>query len=247
VPQTKIVFFKVPLNRSDQEDKDYLIFQARTEMRYGLSSDLEVYGYVRGSYLDGGQSTDYEVIYKRNPVTKKMDPYHVRTWQDTFKFDDLSLGLKYQFSPDNDTPALLGYLETAVVENTSYVSAKPRIDYGEAWQAGLTTYRQFRPAVLSLALGYHHTPSRKTHYYTYDRYRFNHGDTFYVNTAIDVEITPKSSGAVGITFIEDAGTNANVSWAVALTEKTILAVHLSYGLSGDNNPTTGGFNLGYAF
>jgi len=69
-------------------------------------------------------------------------------------------GVNHRFSPENDTPALLGFIETALIENVGSSNTKAFV-HGKTWHAGLTAYRSIDPVVLSLTAGYSYTAPRK--------------------------------------------------------------------------------------
>jgi len=68
--------------------------------------------------------------------------------------------VNHRFSPENDTLALLGFIETALIENVGSSNTEELV-YGKTWNAGLTAYRSIDPIVLSLTAGYSYTAPRK--------------------------------------------------------------------------------------
>jgi hypothetical protein len=102
-------------------------------IRYGLTQNLEVY--TRGSYL---YSYDQSIVSERsNSVTEK-------------KFVSAWLGANYQFSADNDTPALLGFIEVSAYERhqKEYYYNRPLDNRSLVF--GVTAYRAIDPVVISL-------------------------------------------------------------------------------------------------
>lgn len=55
----------------------------------------------------------------------------------------------YSFSQDNDTPALLGSIETSIFEKHS-----DKLVHEKSWLLSLSTYRAIVPIVLSLSSAY---------------------------------------------------------------------------------------------
>ena len=108
-------------------------------VRYGINPKLETY--ARASYV--------------NNDTRLSDASGILTQSDA-DFNSAWLGLNYQFSEDNDTPAMLGYIEGALLEkrNDSTSSAK-------SWVVGLSTYRALDPIVLTLSTAYGFNQVRK--------------------------------------------------------------------------------------
>ena len=97
-------------------------------LRYGLTAEAELYG--RASYL-------YSSV-------RSNDLSGIKSDSDS-RFVDSWLGVNYQFSQDNDTPALLGFIEGALYEKHEESNSS-----GKSWSLGLTTYRAIDPVVLSL-------------------------------------------------------------------------------------------------
>lgn len=114
-------------------------------LRYGLSGDTELYS--RFSVLTN--------------TTRSQGPSGTAV-QDGERFADAWLGINHRFIKEGNTPALLGFLEVAVAEN----SAAPPSDstdliHGKSWLAGFTTYRAIDPLVLAATLAYRSNLSRR--------------------------------------------------------------------------------------
>ena len=60
-------------------------------------------------------------------------------------FTNSWVGLNYQLSQDNDTPALLAFFESALYEKHQKGSSS-----GKSWLFGITIYRSIDPVVLSI-------------------------------------------------------------------------------------------------
>lgn len=96
--------------------------------RYGVSHKAEVY--TRSSYL-----------YRNT----RLDGLSGTESSNKNRFVDSWLGLNYQFSQDNDTPAFLGFVEGALYEKHQKSHSS-----GKSWKVGATVYRAIDPVVLSL-------------------------------------------------------------------------------------------------
>lgn len=101
-------------------------------IRYGLTQRAEAY--TRVSYLY--RSTRSSDLLGTN---NNNENYFVDSW----------LGFNYQFSQDNDTPAILGFIEYALYENHQNSSSR-----GKSWTLGMTTYRAIDPIVLSITAAF---------------------------------------------------------------------------------------------
>lgn len=111
---------------------------ATVGLRYGLTSNAEIY--TRASYLyRDNRSSGLSGI--ENETTDQL----VDSW----------LGLNYQFSQDNETPALLGFVEEALYEKHIKDTSS-----GKSTLFGMTTYRAIDPIVLSLSTAYRWNQAR---------------------------------------------------------------------------------------
>jgi len=114
-------------------------FALQLGIRYGVLENTELYGKLTGhaSHL--------------RPNTTNSG------WQ--LQGRHLTLGVNHRFSPDTDTPALLGFLDVLAVENIRE-SGAPKLIHAQTWQAGVSTYRSIDPVVLSLTAVYRYAGSR---------------------------------------------------------------------------------------
>ena len=109
-------FVTIPaLIGESQGNSDTLV--ATLGLRYGLTSKSEIYS--RASFLhNSSRSSDLSVI------SSDSDD----------RFADAWAGVNYQFKNDNDTPAVLGFAETALSEKHRENSASFK-----SWMLGATT------------------------------------------------------------------------------------------------------------
>ena len=108
-------------------------------LRYGLTAKAEIYGRV--SYLhNSSRSSDL------SGTSSSSDSRFADAWG----------GVNYQFKKDDDTPALLGFAEVALLEKHSKSSASFK-----SWMLGVTTYKAIDPVVLSLTAAYRFNQARQ--------------------------------------------------------------------------------------
>lgn len=113
-------------------------------LRYGLSGDTELYS--RFSVLTN--------------ATRSQGPSGTAV-QDDERFADAWLGINHRFIKEGNTPALLGFLEVAVVENIAApASDGSEFIHGKSWLVGFTTYRAIDPLVLAATLALRSNLSR---------------------------------------------------------------------------------------
>ena len=116
-------------------------FALQLGIRYGVLANTELYGQLtgRGSHLRQRFSSS-------------------SGWQ--LQGRHLTLGVNHRFSPDTDTPALLGFLDVLAVENIR-ASGAPKLIHARTWRVGVSTYRSIDPVVLSLTAVYRYAGSRR--------------------------------------------------------------------------------------
>jgi len=95
-------------------------FAVQLGIRYGVLANTELYGKLtgRGSQL-------------RQPLPRPRNS----GWR--LQGRHLTLGVNHRFSPDSDTPALLGFLDVLAVENIRE-SGAPKLAYARTWRAGVS-------------------------------------------------------------------------------------------------------------
>jgi len=116
-------------------------FALQLGIRYGVLANTELYGKLtgRGSQL-------------RQPLSRPRNS----GWR--FQGRHLTLGVNHRFSPDSDTPALLGFLDVLAVENIRE-SGAPKLIYARTWQAGVSTYVEQLVCSAWVANGFFPDPS----------------------------------------------------------------------------------------
>jgi len=238
--QDHVVRLNVGLNYGNQTRRDVFSLQNRDEfsarigIRYGLTPTTEIFGRITGSHREN-----------------RLVAAESTTGVSSTKFNTVVLGINHGFSPDTETPALLGYVEASMIENAGS-SAEYHSIYGRTWGIGLTTYRSFDPIVLSLSVGYNHTRTRPL-LHNGNRITFDPGDGFYLQPALNFAINDKISvsGGFQVTYngknkidsdptgIAFTRTNASFGIGFALDEKTAMFLNLSADVSGDAGASIG--------
>lgn len=162
------------------------------------------------------------------------------------KFDDWS---QSSFYPDNDTPALLGYLQAEIIENAT-VTNQPHAVYGKTWEAGVTTYRRVDPVVFSLSAGFRYSRSRDMNGVTET---ITPGNTVRLSAKMNLALNAETSIFWGVRWLYRNGTEVGgepveisatqtsllFGGAYAVSNRATLHFDLAADISG-----RGGSNLG---
>lgn len=128
--------------------------------RYGMSLDTELFGRV------SGVSQSVRTLSAEGADSDSEQ-----------RFADAWFGINHRFSPDNETPALLGFFEFALAENVA--SEGSELVHGKTGMVGVTAYRATDPLVLSVTAGYQYSSKREIQNQDVDP-----GDLFYVNPSV---------------------------------------------------------------
>ncbi len=228
-------FVLLPVDVGD-ERRNSDIFAMTTGFRYGLTDETEVFTRLTGT-VDSVRIQD-------------TDGTDSRTSQ---QLSDLVIGINHEFSGDNDTPALLGFAEISIAENTTIDGSD--FVYAKTGQIGFTAYRSIDPVVLALTAGYRYAGTRDINDLSVDP-----GDLLFINPnvhfAVNNEIT--LSGGIQWTLTDkdkvagesigilNTETDLEFSLGYAPSERTTLNVTALTDVSGDSGAQVG-FNLLYKF
>jgi len=205
-------------------------------IRYGLTPRTEIYGGIRGNANQTRVSTGRVRSHASNGLQ----------WR------SLTIGLNHRFSPDNDTPALLGYLQSEVIENATFTN-QPHAVYGKTWEAGVTTYRRVDPVVFSLSAGFRYSRSRDMNGVIGT---ITPGNTVRLSAKMNLALNAEASMFWGTRWSYQSGmqmgghpieinatqTSLLLGGAYAVSPRTTLHFDLSADISG-----RGGGNLGTLF
>lgn len=228
-------FIQLPVSLGDtRHNAD--VFATTLGFRYGLSLETELY-----TRLTGTSST----VRSDNASGASTESAHA--------VNDWTVGINHRFSDDNDTPALLAFIQAALAENTR----KEGADYvhGKTWQIGFTTYRTIDPLVLSLTGGYRRAGNRET-----EGVHLDPGDLLWLNPsvgfAVNTEVTltgglqlrwkgkDRSDGnAVGT---DTSQTRLELGLGYAASKRLTLRLNTRMDISGDEGAEVG-LNLIYKF
>jgi len=199
-------------------------------VRHGLTPNTEIYGSIRGSANQ-----------------KRISEAGVFSNTNGQQWDGVSFGINHRFSPDNETPALLGYLQTELIENAKPYG-RPWL-CGRTWEVGLSTYRRLDPVVVSLSSGFRYNLLRNSE----DHEAVNPGNSLRISSRINLAMNAEISvfwGARWIyrkaTKLRDEPIEINATQtsflfggAYAVSDRTTLHFDLAADISG-----RGGSNLG---
>ena len=224
----------IPMAVNHRENKD--LFTLSTGIRYGLFVDWEIYTRIAAQHSQS-----------------KIDTNGVYSSESDNKFDSVTIGINHQFSNDNDTPALLVFLDTQILENVG--TDEQDILNAKTWNLGVITYRSIDPIVLAMGVGYNYTADKHINNQTVDS-----GDMWYLNPniafAVNTEITLTSG--LQYAFYSDSYTDGKVSamgysrsslelgLGYAPTDKLILNLKSTSSTSGTNFSNLN-LNLVYKF
>ena len=152
-------------------------FAVQLGIRYGVLANTELYGKLTGR----GSQLRQPLLRPRNSGWRLQGRH-------------LTLGVNHRFSPDTDTPALLGFLDVLAVENIR-ASGAPKLIYARTWQAGVSTYRSIDPVVLSLTAVYRYAGSRRV-----DGKKIDPGDLISIAPNLSFAINDVVSVSGGLDF-----------------------------------------------
>ena len=152
-------FVLLPVNVGEaRQNTDFLAMTLG--FRYGVTKDTEVFTRLT--------ATADDVRIQDNTGTDSRSSQQL---------SDLVVGVNHKFSPDNDTPALLGFAKITLAENTATDGSD--FVYGKTGQVGFTTYRAIDPVVLSLTAGYRYAGKRDVKDQSIDP-----GDLLFINPSV---------------------------------------------------------------
>ena len=198
-------FTTVPTQVSEfKGDVDIAI--ATIGLRYGLTAKAELYG--RASYLD------------TNRRSTGQSGGHTDS-----RFSSAWLGLNYRISLDNDTPALIGFVEGALSEKLQQdnVSAK-------SWVFGVTSYRAIDPVVLSITGGYGWNTERDDGSISYDP-----GDFFWLEPSVSFAVNERVTLITGVQWLSRKADVVNGTKNGIRQSDTDFTLGFGYGVARGNS------------
>lgn len=192
-------------------------------LRYGVSGDTEVYG--RFSALTS--------------TTRRFGAQGPQSQTDE-RFADVWLGVNHRFIREGKTPALLGFLEVAVAENTA--ASGVDLVHGKSWLAGVTTYRAIDPIVLAATVAYRANLERDA-----NGPKRNPGDLFLINPSVSFAVNNEVTLTTGLQWrltqadqfdgqaqgIRTTQTSLNLGLGHAWSQRLTLSVNTRANISGN--------------
>lgn len=188
-----------------KSNTDVLI--ATMGLRYGLTFNAEIY--TRASYL-----------YSDN---RSFGLYGSHS-ETTDQFVDSWLGLNYRFSQDNETPALLGFVEVALYEK--YIEDTSS---GKSTLFGMTTYRAIDPIVLSLTTAYRWNQARDDGDISYQP-----GNYLLINPSLAFAVNDRITLTSGLQWLNRKEDRHNGKAKGFRRTSTDMTLGLGYGVAKGN-------------
>ena len=203
----------LPINVTEQHQNSDLV-SLNLGLRYGYSVDTEFYARLIGMAQDNRWQNNGTAENNKFPLESQKS----QQWQ------DLTLGVNYRFSTDNETPALIGFVEISAAEHFGHSSKKYL--YARSGRVGFTAYRTVDPIVLSLTSGYRFALSRQRNDLT-----LNPGDLFFINPSVGFAVNNEVTLTGGVQFnIRGKDTIAD-SAVSPRTTQTQLEFGIGYGIA----------------
>ncbi len=205
-------------------------------LRYGITTKTEFYTRFTATARDIRIESNTET-----ETTKYVD----KQWQDWI------LGVNYQFSPDNDTAAFIGFFDITAAENTTRNGAE--FVYRKSAHTGFTLYRSIDPIVLSFSTGYRYSAARMI-----EEQEIDPSDSFYISPSFSFAINDSITMTNGIQIswtdeqkidgeeigIRTSQTSFSFGLGYAKTKNLTFNFSMSSNISGDNGSQIG-LNLSY--
>ncbi len=169
------------------------------------------------------------------------------------QLNDFVIGVNHKFSDDNETPALLGFAEVILAENT--VTDEAYFVHAKSGQIGFTTYRSIDPVVLSLTSGYRYAGKRDVINLSIDP-----GDLLFIHPSVGFAVNNEVTltGGMQLRFrdrdkvagnavgIRTSATDLIFGLGYAASKRMTLYFTTLADISGDTGAQLG-FNLLYKF
>ncbi len=176
-------------------------------LRYGIMAKTEFYG--RFSYLKNTTR-----ITDLDGTTSSSESDFAESW----------IGFNCQFKQENGTPALLGFLETALSEEH-----KDHSTSFKSWMAGLTGYKAIDPVVFSLTVGYRFNQEHKA-----NGVQHKPGYLLLLNSSIAFAVNDRVTTSTGVQWTnQDTDKYDGISQGSRRT-KTDLLLGVGYGFSKES-------------
>jgi len=176
-------------------------------LRYGLTDNTELY--ARASYLHTRQRSSDATGNSRSSGSR---------------FADAWVGLNHQFKEDDDTPALLGFVEVALREKHLTNSAS-----FQSALLGFTAYKAIDPVVFSLTAAYRINRSRKD-----DGMNYRPGNLLMFNPSVGFAVNERVTLTTGLQWTSRQADSYDGEKQGQRHTSTDLLLGVSYGFSANS-------------
>ncbi|WP_151635286.1 transporter [Noviherbaspirillum aerium] len=173
-------------------------------LRYGLYARTELYSRI--SYLYSSH---------RNIEASNM------SYSSDQKLADAWVGVNYKFKEDDDTPALLSFVEVALYEKHRISNA-----YAKSALLGLTAFKAIDPIVLSLTAAYRANFKRRDDHAAYDP-----GNTLLLNPSIAFAVNDRITLSAGVQWMNAQADTVEGKPQGFRRTSTDLLIGMAYGFS----------------
>lgn len=218
----------------ERRNSDFMVMTLG--FRYGVTRDTEIFTRLTATASD--------IRFQNNTGTGS---------DSNQQLSDFVIGVNHKFSDDNDTPALLGFAEISLAENTTANGSD--FVHGKTGQVGFTAYRSIDPVVLSITSGYRYAGKRDV-----ENQLIDPGDLLFINPSVGFAVNHEVTltGGVQLKFrgkdkvdgisrgIRTSSTNLEFGLGYAASERMTLNFTTRADISGDSGAQVG-FNLLYKF
>jgi hypothetical protein len=174
-------------------------------LRMGVTPSSEIYTRANFYY------SDYRYLAADDQSASGSDNGFLDAW----------LGLNYRFSEDNETPALLGFIEGALREKGQQSSSSAK-----SWAVGFTTYRALDPVVLSMSASYRFNLDRKD-----GDSEYNPGNYLAINPSVSFAVNDRVTLTTGVQWINKQPDQWSDQRDGIRQTNTDLMLGLGYGVS----------------
>nr|VFK54290.1 MAG: outer membrane insertion C-terminal signal [Candidatus Kentron sp. TUN]VFK56270.1 MAG: outer membrane insertion C-terminal signal [Candidatus Kentron sp. TUN] len=173
-------------------------------LRYGLTAKAEIF--TRASYLYSSNRTSNVSGTGSNSDNR---------------FADAWAGVNYRFKGDDDTPALLGFAETALREKHRDSSSS-----FQSYLLGLTTYKAIDPVVFVLTAAYRLNQNRKDGDRDYEP-----GDMFFLSPSVAFAVNDRVTLTTGFQWTNRQADKIDSRTQGLRRTGTNLLLGVGYGIS----------------
>lgn len=140
------------------------------------------------------------------------------------RLSDVLLGVSHTFVQDGKNPALIGFVETVLYEQSNGKSSS-----GKSWTAGLTTYKAIDLVVLSFTGAYRRNLPKKTA----EGGRFQAGSYMMLNPSVSFAANDRISFTGGVQWLNAQADKVNGERQSARNTSTYAHAGVGFGLTRD--------------